>query len=302
MEDLKQGGAVVGWHPWRRFVVVLTLGTLYVTTFWGGFGHAWPRWVRWYTGCVLEQAWRWYHRGAAQVGWLDGPVSGMMQYRLVWLAVSVVMGAVVPLALAWGLGRRGAELGLRRSNRWGWRVVAVCAVVVVPFALLLALERLGPGRVPWAGMPMWGWAGVMLGVSFPEHFLLTGVGVAVFLRDWRLPTPAPLAPVEGAALRRALRWLGLGQPGRPNARWGSRALAWWGLDADGLRAIVGGGLLFGVVHVGAGPLELVTSFPGGMAVCYVSYRSGSIWPGWLVHIIQMALAMVVMMVRVGHGG
>ena len=71
---------------------------------------------------------------------------------------------------------------------------------------------------------------------------------------------------------------------------GRRLLAWWGLEPVGLWAILGGGFLFGIVHVGARPIELVTSFPGGLLLCYVTYRSRSIWPGWCVHVAQMALA------------
>jgi len=53
-------------------------------------------------------------------------------------------------------------------------------------------------------------------------------------------------------------------------------------------AVIGAGLLFGLVHVGKGPLELALSFPGGCLLCYVTYRSGSIWPGWAVHLVQLA--------------
>ena len=86
-----------------------------------------------------------------------------------------------------------------------------------------------------------------------------------------------------------LQWLGLGMAGRPGDSWFRRRLAWWGLEPAGFGAILGGGLLFGAVHVGARPIEFATSFPGGVLLCYVTYRSGSIWPGWCVHVVQMML-------------
>ena len=106
-----------------------------------------------------------------------------------------------------------------------------------------------------------------------------------------------LAPIEGSPTKRVFRWLGLAQPSSPKDSRLRRLLAWWGLDVGGFWAILVSGMLFGLVHVGARPIEFLTSFPGGMAVCYLTYRSRSIWPGWLVHVAQMgwvALAMWLM--------
>ena len=103
-----------------------------------------------------------------------------------------------------------------------------------------------------------------------------------------------LAPVEGSPAKRILRWLGLSQPSGLEAGRIQRLLTWWGLDVPSFWAIVGSGMLFGIVHVGAHPIEFLLSFPGGMAVCYLTYRSRSIWPGWLVHMAQMILVTLAM--------
>ncbi len=327
-----------------RFVAILGVLALYVMPFWGNFsGPYWPAAVRGYSGWVTKWAWRTYSgHGAVRP-------EEYVTYRVVWLAASMVLGVFVPLLVMAALRRRPTEVGLGRPNRWGWRVVLVGLAIVLPMSLVFAVERLRvpePGRRS-ASSTTWRVADlpIAVGVSVPEHLLLTGVAVALLLPGMRLgkktskrqnvktskenaETPKrrnaereedrsldrDLCPVlswvagtrpEGrsrfkggveerigglAGLRQGvLRWLELGQGVKAEDPWSRRALAWWGLEVDGLWAILGGGFLFGLVHVGARPIEFATSFPGGALLCYVTYRSGSIWPGWCVHVVQMVL-------------
>ncbi|MBN1490171.1 MAG: CPBP family intramembrane metalloprotease [Phycisphaerae bacterium] len=264
-----------------RVVAVVLAWTLYVTAFWGNFQPPWPVWVRQYAGWAFRAIWRVYEAKVAVPA-----ADRMTHYLSVWLAVGFVFAAIVPVAGMRLAGRRWRDIGLGASNGWGWRVVLLCLVVALPFAYGIAPEQkalLTSG--PWIRI-----AAPAI-VTLPEHILITGICVATLLPGMRFPRPAPLAPVEGAAGMRLLRWLGLAQPMPSGASRGRRALAWLGLTPATATAVAGGGLLFGVVHVGAGPVEFMTSFPGGVAVCYVTLRCGSIWPAWVVHIGEMALVL-----------
>lgn len=299
----------LGW----RFVLLLPLLTLYVTAFWGHFGLAWPAPIRRYTGFVMQGCWQFYRDHVA----IEGNI--LVHSRLVWMAVSVVFGGLLPLSVMALLKRWPADVGVGLPNRWGWRVLLICLLVVAPLSFVFANEQLAGQPTATARVNALSpliHALVIVGVSIPEHILLTGICVALFLPDYRLPAPVPprtsslgpfcflsggrlsapmyLAPMEGSLMKRALRWLGLSQPSDPEAGRLQRLLAWWGLDIPGFWAIVGGGMLFGIVHIGARPIEFLTSFPGGMAVCYLTYRSRSIWPGWLAHIAQMIFVTLAM--------
>jgi len=271
-----------------RFAVVLAVLVIDVVPFWGNFrGRLWPGPVRAYAGWATRAAWRWYCQGVGV-----GGKNVVLQYRLVWLAASVVLGAVVPLVLMAALRRRPADVGLGLPNRWGRRMILVGLAIVLPMALIFAFERRAKPD-PVAATIGVREGLVLIGVSVPEHVLLTGVAVALLLPSMRLPERTEDLAKSGAFCRAGRRpalpgslrgyvlsWLGLGSPARPGDSVARRLLAWWGLEPDGWWAILGGGFLFGIVHVGARPIELVTSFPGGLLLCYVTYRSRSIWPGW----------------------
>jgi len=313
---------------WQYLLLVPALA-LYVTAFWGSFGVAWPEPIRRSAGFLLRACWQCYRNHVA-VG-----DNVLLHHRLVWMAVSIVFGGLLPLLAMGLLKRRPTDLGLGKPNRWGWRVIWIGLLVVVPLSLVFAWEQLSHQPTPRVnGLPILAQVLVIIGVSVPEHILLTGICVAVFLPGYRLPAscapqtsllgssglmsrtsscgsdeiisdwflpggrlsnPMYLAPVKGSPLKRVLRWLGLTQPSVPKARLGKRLLAWWGLDGQSLGAIIASGMLFGIVHVGAQPIEFLTSFPGGIALGYLTYRSRSIWPGWLIHIAQMILVTLAML-------
>jgi len=285
-----------------RAAIVLPLLAAYLTSFWGNFTSVSPGstqgyfdWiVRWFAqehcGSVMRDALSFYTRHVT-----IPPGEYLLHRQIVWLAVGVVMAGIIPLLLAALTGRWPGCMGLRLPNRWGWRMVALCVGVTIPFAFFFADERMGmTGRhQPSAAMQLL----IMIGVSIPEHIFLTGVCLASFCTGWRLPGPAKLAPVEGSGPNRALRWLGLAQPADPALPPHQRDLAWWGLDGPSLLAITCAGLLFGLIHVGAGRIEFTSSFFGGFALGYLVWRSGSIWPGWAIHVFQML--MVTLFILVG---
>ncbi len=287
--------------PWLRGVLLWLVLVLYITTFWGRFGPQWPGWVRAHTGRLARAAWQVYLHATIDEGALARvrDQCTVEEKRAVWAASSMFFGGFVPLGAVLICWRRPRDVGLGWPNRWGWRVVIIGALVTVPFAYAFAGERMDGPAAALQRLSWWVQLVLVAGVSVPEHFLLTGVGVAGLLPNGRFPTHRPLATVDGGPGKRILRWLGLAQPAEPGLSLGGRFLAWWGLDGPALVAIIGGGLLFGLVHVGAQPIEFATSFPGGVAVCYVTYRSGSIWPAWLIHMGQMVWVTVFLVVRGG---
>jgi hypothetical protein len=123
----------------------------------------------------------------------------------------------------------------------------------------------------------------------PEHFLICGVTVAVLLPERRLPEHVPLADPTGPWWRSGLRWLGLAQSG-------GTTLGWAGLTIESLAAITLSGVAFGIVHFGKEIPELILSFPGGVAVAYVTLRCGSIWPAlvahWTMNLVPAAMILI----------
>jgi hypothetical protein len=169
------------------------------------------------------------------------------------------------------------DAGLGWPNALGKRLTVVGILASIPPGLWLVLGT--PGQQPTISLGIHDICA--LASMVPEHFLICGTYVALMLPERRLPHPVPVAPVQGGAARRVFRWLGLAQPEGRRSR--SGLLAWFGLSGASLFAILASGALFGMVHVGKPSLELGLSFPGGVAVAYVTLRSHSIWPGLVAH-------------------
>jgi len=190
------------------------------------------------------------------------------------LITDTAVGMIVPAGLWVLAGRRLADTGLGMPNLVGVRMILVSIAVAIPFGLWLNLgARLGEGnrRLP-------SHYALYLLTTIPEHALLCGAITALMLPARRLPDPVPMAPIEGSLAVRTLRWLALAQPSERGA------LGWFGLAGPSLFAIVASGAVFGLIHVGKpDPLEVMLSFPGGVAVAYVTLRSHSIWPGVVAH-------------------
>jgi hypothetical protein len=125
-------------------------------------------------------------------------------------------------------------------------------------------------------------AGTYLTVLLAEHFLFHGVLLALLRPGRRWPDAPPVAPVEGKRGLRVLRRIGLAQP--PEGRSGlSRIARWLGLADGCLWALTLQSVLFGLVHLGKAPAELLMSFPGGLALAYVAYRCNSFLVPMLLH-------------------
>jgi len=247
----------------------LIVGVIYLTLFWGR------------VVCYLPQPFdRWGQLARPTLAaWLrDSP--------WLWLVAHIVIGVVIPGVVLAAFHRKLTDVGLGPPNVLGRRMTLVGALLSIPFGLWLmrvypslALRSLGTHDI------------CSLLVMIPEHFLICGVYVALFLPGRRLSKTIPQAPIEGKATLRALCWLGLAQP--PTSETADPVVAWFGLTRRSLLAVVVSGALFCLVHVGKETLEAALSFPGGVAVAYVTLRSRSIWPAiiahWAMNLIPLAL-------------
>jgi len=202
-----------------------------------------------------------------------------------WAILSVVMGLVVPWAFMAAIGRgRPGDIGLKRPNRVGWRLVIVGYAVSLPF---LVIATRSPAMQAYYRVQMSAWSfgslcGTYAAVLIAEHFLFHGALLALLHPRRRWPVvPAPAA-VEGIGAYRALRWLGLSQPAGGGGAV-SRAARWMGLPDGCLWAMALQTALFGLIHVGKAPAEVALSFPGGLAMAYVAYRSDSLLTPMVIH-------------------
>jgi membrane protease YdiL (CAAX protease family) len=59
-------------------------------------------------------------------------------------------------------------------------------------------------------------------------------------------------------------------------------------------AIVGQGLVFGCIHFTKAPSELLSAFPGGVSVGWLTVRTGSIWPAAALHLGTGAVVLATM--------
>ncbi len=156
---------------------------------------------------------------------------------------------------------------------------------VVPAYIVRRVLRqpLGAFGLTWAGPRSWGmWVAVAACVVLPVAVLATRVpevhAAYPVLRQARIEPwlliPSTLAfATYGFAwefLFRGFLMLGL------RARWGGAAIL--------LQAVP-----CALMHIGKPTLELAASFPGALLFGAIAYRTGSIVPGWLLHV---SIAMV----------
>jgi len=255
----------------RRFsAVILFIAVVYVTLFWGRAASLLPQ--------PLD-AWGRLLKPTLDAWWTDNPA--------LWLAAHTVVGMVLPGAALWAMGCRLTDAGLGLPDALGRRMITAGVVLSTPIGLLLTMSI--PHGAATTPINLHYICSIV--VMIPEHFLISGVLVALMLPGRKLPHPMAIAPVTGGPMLKTLRWLGLAQPTDSTST--PRFLSWWGLGWDSLTAVLASGMLFGLVHIGKSPLETALSFPGGAAVAYVTLRSHSIWPAiiahWTLNLLPLAL-------------
>jgi len=208
----------------------------------------------------------------------------------------VISGVVVPWIVMLLLRRgRPGDIGCRLPNVIGLRLFVLAYVAAFPFQVWMVrgsvlaeyylhqLERTGtPIFLTYYFINM-----------FAEHFFFHGIMLAVFRPGARWPQRPEVAPLAGGRLTAALRWLGLAQP-VGEARRINRLTKWLGLPDGCLAAVLVSGLLFGAIHLGKDPRELLLSIPGGMALAYLAYRTNSWLTPFALHLATAGTALLLM--------
>ena len=133
-------------------------------------------------------------------------------------------------------------------------------------------------------------------VLFCEHLFFEGLMLGAFREGGRWPAPAGICTISSTGFRRVLRWIGMAQP-TGEAKGIQRITRWVGLPDGCLGAVLLSGLLFGMVHAGKNPRELLLSFPGGTFLAFLAYRCNSWHAPYLLHAstVLAAGAMMILM-------
>jgi len=270
---------------WTVSVIFFLAILLYCLSFWGRAAELLPapldRWSYLYHS--LLKNWWFKHAFVSS--------SPQTQKVFLWFSANVALGLIVPSILLLLSRRKFTDIGIGLPNMLGRRMILVSIILSIPFGLWLMgtmpdiqnIKPVSPAFI--CGM---------LSI-IPEHFLICGICVALMLPARKLPSPITIAPVEGNVVQQAFRWLGFAQP--PTAPRHNRLLAWFGLTGPCLYAIIASGIIFGLTHIGKeNPTEIILSFPGGVAVAYITLRSHSIWPAifahWAMNLIPLGIWML----------
>jgi hypothetical protein len=201
----------------------------------------------------------------------------------IWVLKSWLLAGVVVLVVALVRGRRGTGLGL--PNATGLRLVAAALLVALPFQVALGLDpQVAHYYRQFLGPRAGAWIVANVLVMIIEHLFVEGAVLALALPDG-FPRPDE-RPRRGLGPWRALGRLGLGRLCDPGAQ-GPRTF--WAIPVETWPAVVATAVVFGCIHFTKAPSELVTAFPGGLAVGWLTARTGSVWPAALMHLITSAV-------------
>lgn len=216
--------------------------------------------------------------GLASVGW------GSNHPEPAWAVYLVLVGIVFPWTIMLVLRRgRAGDVGLRIPNRLAWRVVAVGFLLSLPS--LLWMSR-GPTfaayyRPQLARTGMGVFLGYYLANLASEHFFFHGVLLGWGRRAHRWPA-APAVVEDARGFRRLWQWFGMAQP-TEDATGLTVVMRWLGLPSGCVFALFLSATLFGLIHVGKDVREAILSFPGGLALAYVAYRTNCALTPLLLH-------------------
>ena len=212
-------------------------------------------------------------------------------------AYLVVVAGVVPW-LAMALIGRGhpRAMGFRRPNRYAWRMGSVGYLIAFP-ALVWMVNSPGfagsyLGELRRAGAVSF--TLYYLANMLTEHFFLHGLLLALFRYRRRWPHPAPVAVTTSTGLLAALEWLGLAQSTEGTCGW-KRCTRWMGLPNGCVPAVLASAALFGLVHLGKDPRELLLSVPGGVALGYIAYRTNTWLTTFFLHVATASTALLMIM-------
>jgi hypothetical protein len=249
-------------HDWRRVLrraaAATALGTFWASLCWIKPFQEIPYWHE-----------AWYH--------IDRVVVALFGVTDIWfwVAKSYVMVGVLLVVLML-LGHNPKAMGLGRMTPLGWRIVGVAFAVALPFLIGLGLT---PGIQHYYAF-VWqqpGGLGYLLACAafmVVEHAALEGGILSMGLPDGGVGLP-----VQDVVRRGRLAFLGLG-----NTAEGKGIGDWLGIPSYAWPALAGQALIFGLIHWGKHPAEIVSAFPGGLGLGMLTYRIRSVWATILLHV------------------
>jgi hypothetical protein len=171
------------------------------------------------------------------------------------------------------------------------RLLVTALVVALPFQIALGLD---PAVARYYRM-LFGAQGAAWIVAnglvmLVEHLFIEGAVLALALPHG-LPD-VDERPRRGLFGWRALGALGLGPVVDATAPGPCTFLA---VPVDAWPALVAQGIVFGCIHFTKAPSELGGAFPGGVAVGWLTVRTGSVWPAATLHLVTGGVVVATLM-------
>lgn len=257
-------------------------------------GSDWPAWVVKIMSVGSSAGYE-LVRSLYHVVGVDHPSTELAQGAYLLL----VSGLAPLLAAMLILRARPSSLGCRRPNRFGWRLLLLGFILAMPFLFFMARG----GGMQASYLPAMTRAGTTAFIGYyavnmlTEHFFFHGVLLAALRPTGRWPAAEPSESESENDITgswpRLRRWLGIGL--RHGEQGENAITAWLGLAPGCGFAIFASASLFALVHVGKDWREAVLSFPGGVAIAYVAYRSDSWLIPFLLHSLTAGTTLVLMM-------
>lgn len=214
----------------------------------------------------------------------------------------VIVAGVIPLIATWTLRRRLRDVGTRWPNRYGLRMIVIAIVLATPFLVWMvnSPEIAKTYVAEWKRNAPVVFLACYTFNMLTEHFLIQGVILGFCHTSGRWPTTDGSLIVSSIHFTqspgigvRYLRWLGLAQPIDRTAA--THPLTQWlGLPRGCLAAILTSALVFGLIHVGKDVRECILSFPGGLAIAYIAYRTDSWLTPFFIHASTAGIAFAMM--------
>ncbi len=211
-------------------------------------------------------------------------------------AYMVLCLGIMPYLMMLIIGRgKPADLGLRLPNKIGIRLIFVSVLLSLPFVVWMTQsEHFTPYYKPHIER-----AGHAVFISynilnmFTEHFLFHGVVLALARQGLRWPSVAEVHISTTSGRKRNLQWFGLAQPTK-GAKGLLAATRWLGMPDGCLIAVFVSALHFSLVHLSKDPRELILSFPGGVILAFIAYRTNSFLVPLIIHLATAGLAYALM--------
>ncbi len=212
----------------------------------------------------------------------------------------VIVAGVIPLIATWTLRRRFCDVGTRWPNRYGLRMIVIAILLATPFLVwMVNSPEIAKSYVAeWKRNAPAVFLACYTFNMLTEHFLIQGVILGFCHTSGRWPTSVPTSITHGHShssniVVRFLGWLGLAQPIDRDSTTNPLA-QWLGLPRGCFAAILTSALVFGLIHVGKDVRECILSFPGGLAIAYIAYRTDSWLTPFFIHASTAGIAFAMM--------